>query len=368
MRNNSQRLSLLDRERSKDIFLIDLAKARDGTQLIQNVVHDEPQEETLNIREIVDLLAASRDPDIRVDGVGEARQGGGHADEPGDVRAPVEAVVEPVDTGLGRNVQVRQLELAVAHDPEIAHHHADHGAQEHRVGIQDVDEGVGGVVQLPGVDHYAQDGGDEGPASDVDPFREERGDVEAAGPGVVDGVDGQLGDEEAEAGEEGGGAGFGRVAVLHPADGELGGGPEELAVDLLRGGGGEGAHEGDDQTEEDGAVDLAGDLVAGALGEAVEVGLVGQGDGDAADDGRDAVDHAPGALRGCAESRVDDEEGTAAVGGGEGPDGDREHGDCGGDVCVAENNGGLLRWDAEEWDLKNDKDDEADELGSCHVG
>lgn len=69
---------------------------------------------------------------------------------------------------------------------------------------------------MPRAERDADHQADVSSAADVYVTWEEAGDVHAGREGVVDGVDSELGGDEAAAGEEGGGARFGRVGGVEP--------------------------------------------------------------------------------------------------------------------------------------------------------
>jgi hypothetical protein len=72
------------------------------------------------------------------------------------------------------------------------------------------------------------------------------------------------------------------------------------AIDLHGRTGGQDAHERDNCAQENVSMDLPGDLVTRLGGKEIEIRLVTQGDGDAADGRRDATNDSPCTLgRGC---------------------------------------------------------------------
>jgi hypothetical protein len=131
-------------------------------------------------------------------------------------------------------IQIPQLHPPPSHNPIIANHDPRHGTQENAIRRQHTNKSRGRGEQLPRAESYADDQANVGPATDVNVIWEEAGDVHAGGEGVVDGVDGELGGDEAAAGEEGGGARFGRVGGVQPFLDDVGWVPRLLLVESAR--------------------------------------------------------------------------------------------------------------------------------------
>jgi hypothetical protein len=203
-------------ESAKLIHLIDIPKPPRRPNAIQSPINDKADRETQRKSKVVEIRASRRNIHPRRNGLHKPRQKVAPAHDPSRKAPPVDAVPEVINPLLPPMIQIRQLHPPPPNNPIIANHNPRHRPQEYTIRRQHTDERRRGGEELPRAEGDADDQADVSSAADVDVAWEEAGDVHAGREGVVDGVDGELGGDEAAAGEEGGGARFGRVGGVEP--------------------------------------------------------------------------------------------------------------------------------------------------------
>lgn len=108
---------------------------------------------------------------------------GGDGDDESNGSAPVDSVAEAVDAA--RVVELGNVVLLSLHDEEVGGEDGSDGGENDRVGAHEANEGSGGGEDLPGSESPNSDeDGEDLATKDVDPAREEGGEIVGRGDGV----------------------------------------------------------------------------------------------------------------------------------------------------------------------------------------
>ena len=179
-------------EGAVEVVLVALACVLDLPDLADDPVQHRRHRGAEEIVAPVVVDRALRDLDARV----ERRDHAGHrrdeADDPHDDRAQVEPVVVVVRPFGRARVELSHFDVLPADDVVVHQHDAGEWAEEHGEAGCGRDEDAGRVVEEPRLHGPGKGGADEGPAADVDEFREQACHVHARGVAVAQDVLGEL--------------------------------------------------------------------------------------------------------------------------------------------------------------------------------
>lgn len=141
-------------------------------------------------------------------------------------------------------IQRRELDALSTNDEKVGGHQAHYRGKEHRERGYNREEGGRDIDELPRHDDPSSDECDDGATADVDVFGEHSSQIDASRDGITADVLKARREREADRKEEHSSARFAAsLAVLHHAHEEVGGIPENLAIDFL-------GRSGDDKSDE----------------------------------------------------------------------------------------------------------------------